>query len=211
MVDVHLNVDEINDYIKAASKRTVDIIIVVALVIILSFMMASTTWFFTEYGIPLDYIPYVHAAEIFIFGSLIVEKTSAIIMKTVLIVAGMAVAKGVKTITRIVGYGVLISLLASVFKADPAAALAMGGFMAVVVGYATQQVLGNAVAGVFLVMSRPFKIGDKVKLLGKYEGTVSEITVMFTIIDSGERRVLIPSTKIIGDVIEVIKEEKASS
>jgi small conductance mechanosensitive channel len=37
-----------------------------------------------------------------------------------------------------------------------AAAAALGGFIGLVKGFATQQVLGQAVAGTFLLLARPF-------------------------------------------------------
>jgi small-conductance mechanosensitive channel len=42
--------------------------------------------------------------------------------------------------------------------AGGAAGVALGGFIGLVVGFASQQVLGQAVAGLFLLIARPFKI-----------------------------------------------------
>jgi small conductance mechanosensitive channel len=39
-----------------------------------------------------------------------------------------------------------------------------GGFTAVVVGLAAQQVLGNLLAGVVLITNRPFRVGERVRL-----------------------------------------------
>ena len=41
-----------------------------------------------------------------------------------------------------------------------------GGFTAVVVGLAAQQVLGNMLAGIVLITNRPFRVGERVRLQG---------------------------------------------
>jgi small-conductance mechanosensitive channel len=41
-----------------------------------------------------------------------------------------------------------------------------GGFTAVVVGLAAQQVLGNMLAGLVLITNRPFRVGERVGLQG---------------------------------------------
>ena len=149
-------------------------------------------------------IQYIYAAEILLLGYFIVEYTGKGVEESLEVTAGRTVARALRSITRIVGYGVLLSVLASVFKASSAAALTLGSFIGLVVGFATQQVMGNAVAGVFLAVMRPFRIGDKIKVSG-IEGTVFDIGIMYTMIDQGSKIVLIPSSKIVGNIIEVHK------
>jgi small conductance mechanosensitive channel len=150
---------------------------------------------------------YVEAAIILSLGLVAVE----LLAKGVEIffaAAGPGVAKLVRTIVRIVGYAVLLSLLASVFNASTAAAVTLGSFAGMAVGFASQQVVGNALAGLFLAVSRPFGIGDKVSIPGlKAEGVVADIGVMYTVLETGDKRVLVPSSKILGNVIEVSKQK----
>ena len=45
--------------------------------------------------------------------------------------------------------------------------LAVGGaFTAVILGLAAQQVLGNVLAGIVLLGSRPFRVGERIRLQG---------------------------------------------
>lgn len=53
---------------------------------------------------------------------------------------------------------------------------ALGG---AAVGFASQQTIGNFIAGLFLLASRPFKVGDYVRV-GTVEGIVQEITINYT-------------------------------
>jgi small-conductance mechanosensitive channel len=52
---------------------------------------------------------------------------------------------------------------------------ALGG---AAVGFASQQTIGNFIAGLFLLASRPFRVGDYVRV-GTVEGIVQEITINY--------------------------------
>ncbi len=194
--------------VKAGSDK---FIVAILAAIVLSLLLAGTRILIARYlAFAKDWLlgnlQYIYAAEILGLGYIIVEYVGKGVEETFEVTAGKTVAKALRSITRIVGYGVLLSVLASVFKASSAAALTLGSFMGLVVGFATQQVMGNAVAGVFLAIMRPFRIGDKVKVSG-VEGVVTDIGIMYTFVDQGNKVVLVPSSKIVGNIIEVHKEE----
>ncbi|MEM3980376.1 MAG: mechanosensitive ion channel, partial [Ignisphaera sp.] len=76
-----------------------------------------------------------------------------------------------------------------------------GGFLGMVIGFASQQVLGQAISGLFLLIARPFKIGDAVIIAGE-DGVVDDVTTMFTIVKKADGvTVLIPNSSIIGGKI----------
>lgn len=125
--------------------------------------------------------------------------------------AGPGASRLMRTITRITGYGVLVTILASVFKANTTAAITLGSFLGMAAGFASQQVLGNALTGLFIAVSRPFKIGDMINVPGaKAKGRVVDIGVMYTVLMDGDKKVLVPSGKIMGNVIEIEGNEKPS-
>ncbi|MEM3317807.1 MAG: mechanosensitive ion channel, partial [Metallosphaera sp.] len=79
--------------------------------------------------------------------------------------------------------------------------VALGGFIGVVVGFASQQVLGQALSGLFLLLSRPFKIKDHVSITGD-EGIVEDVTTLFTYLTKSDNTVaIIPSNLVIGNKI----------
>ena len=80
--------------------------------------------------------------------------------------------------------------------ANPAAALTAGSFAGLVAGLATQVGMGNAVAGVFMAMSRPFRVGNNLTV-GANSGIVWNINLMHTVLDAGDREILIPSSTIV--------------
>lgn len=42
----------------------------------------------------------------------------------------------------------------------------MGGIAGIVIGFASQSVVGNLVSGLFLMIERPMKLGDSVNIAG---------------------------------------------
>ena len=77
--------------------------------------------------------------------------------------------------------------------------LAVGGaFTAVVLGLAAQQTLAHVFAGLVLLTTRPFQVGDRVKLrggsiAGEIDGIVGSLGLFYTTLISGADRTLIPN------------------
>jgi len=69
------------------------------------------------------------------------------------------------------------------------------------VGFAMQGVLGNLVAGLLIIFTKPFRVGEYVNLLS-VEGLVDKIDLFTTTLRHADRsRVVIPNRKIIGEVL----------
>jgi small conductance mechanosensitive channel len=66
---------------------------------------------------------------------------------------------------------------------------------------ATQGVLSNVMAGLTIIFTRPYRVGEFVAIVG-VEGTVEAITLFNTILIHADRsRVVIPNRKIIGEIL----------
>ncbi|MFW5956077.1 MAG: mechanosensitive ion channel family protein [Halorhabdus sp.] len=63
------------------------------------------------------------------------------------------------------------------------------GFLGIVVGLAARQTLGALIAGIVLMFSRPFEIGDWIEV-GEEEGVVTDITIMNTRIENFDGEVV---------------------
>jgi small conductance mechanosensitive channel len=86
-----------------------------------------------------------------------------------------------------------------------------GGFTAVVVGLAAQQVLGNLLAGVVLITNRPFRVGERVRLqagvlAGQAEGVVGQLGLFYTTLVSGADRILVPNGVLIQCAVTPLRE-----
>jgi len=155
------------------------------------------------------YIVYVQAVLIFVFGYMAVKAISTMTYTYMRRIADHPTAAAIRTITKITGLAILLSMLASVFNVNPAAALTVGSFGGLVVGFATQTILSHVVAGVFLLLSRPFKYGDTVTVSGK-TGVVKEITLMHLVLETedGGSEILIPSGSVVTQIIVRKKAKK---
>ena len=110
------------------------------------------------------------------------------------------VAGALRIIARLVGYGLIFSFLVSVLTDNAVAALTMGSFAGLVAGFASQTVMANTVAGLFIAIGRPIGLGDSVTISGN-SGTVADITLMHIVLDADDRRFLIPSSKVVSAVL----------
>jgi hypothetical protein len=76
--------------------------------------------------------------------------------------------------------------------------LAFSAFGGAAVGLASTQTIGNFIAGLYLLATRPFKVGDYVRL-GTVEGIVQEITINYTkILTLGNNIVSISNLQVMG-------------
>ncbi len=93
-----------------------------------------------------------------------------------------------------------------------AAALAVGGaFTAIVLGLAAQQTLGGLFAGIVLQSTRPFRVGERVRLVGgalagSLEGTVSSLGLFYATFVQGADRLLIPNSVLVNLVVVPLRE-----
>ena len=75
------------------------------------------------------------------------------------------------------------------------------GAVSLTAGLALQGSVSNYAAGVLLIISRPFKVGDTLSI-GSFYGVVEEIKLAYTVLrNEDEELITIPNKKMIGDVL----------
>lgn len=75
------------------------------------------------------------------------------------------------------------------------------GILVAILGLATQRAFSNIISGVFIVGFKPFRVGDLLEVAG-HRGTVEDITLRHTVINTFEnRRVIIPNALISDEVL----------
>ncbi|HKF82127.1 MAG TPA: mechanosensitive ion channel family protein [Solirubrobacterales bacterium] len=93
-----------------------------------------------------------------------------------------------------------------------ASTLAVGGaFTAVLLGLAAQQALGGIFAGIVLQSTRPFRVGERVRLVGgalagSIEGTVTSLGLFYTTLSQGADRLLVPNNVLLSLVVVPLRE-----
>ena len=71
------------------------------------------------------------------------------------------------------------------------------GILAIIIGFASQAAFANIISGLFIVSSKPFRVGDYIKISDEFFGTVEDITLRHTVIRNNEnRRIIIPNSLI---------------
>ncbi|WP_437589061.1 mechanosensitive ion channel family protein [Sorangium sp. So ce1000] len=85
----------------------------------------------------------------------------------------------------------------------PASLLQFLGIGSVAIGFAFRDVLQNYLAGILLLLTEPFRIGDQIRF-GSYEGTVEEIQTRATLLKTYDgRRVVIPNSELFTNSVMV--------
>ena len=83
------------------------------------------------------------------------------------------------------------------------AGLGLTGFA---LGFALKDTISNLLAGILILLYRPFRINNVIKV-GSFEGEVIGIDLRYTILSSGQEKILIPNSKLFTDPIIVRFEE----
>lgn len=94
-----------------------------------------------------------------------------------------------------------ILVMSSVIQFSKEALLAVGGSVAVAVGFAFKDLLASLMAGLILLFDRPFKVGDRIQF-GEYYGEVLEIglrTVRLVTLD--DNLVSVPNSQFLTGVV----------
>lgn len=75
------------------------------------------------------------------------------------------------------------------------------GVAGVGIGLALQHVLANLVAGLNIIFTKPFKVGEYIELVGK-SGQVTNVHLFTTtLLHTDSSRVIIPNRKIVGEIL----------
>jgi len=81
------------------------------------------------------------------------------------------------------------------------AGLGLTGFA---LGFALKDSIANLLAGVMILLYRPFEVGDIIDV-GGLSGRVTHVDLRYTELDAEKERVLVPNSKMLTDPIKVSK------
>jgi small-conductance mechanosensitive channel len=113
----------------------------------------------------------------------------------------------VSLIIWLIALGAIVSLVPKL-KALAITLFAGAGILVAIIGFAAQQAFSNIIGGIFIVIFKPFRVGDMIKVGSLPYGLVEDITLRHTVINNFEnKRIIIPnsiisSENIINDSIE---------
>jgi small-conductance mechanosensitive channel len=119
---------------------------------------------------------------------------------------GSAHAAIVRYAILLVGIVIVLVLTLQLCRV-PVGQLVVGGALtSVLLGIAAQQSLSNIFAGMVLLLSRPFLVGDHIQLRagalgGELQGTVTEIGITYIRLDTGDSVMSVPNSQVLAAAV----------
>jgi small-conductance mechanosensitive channel len=148
--------------------------------------------------IPAEFLMYVQIAQFVLIAYIVMEIISNSAFRVVTAARqSNQTAKSIRSLIRILGSLIITAIIISYLSENPAFAASIGAITGIVIGFAAQNVIGNLIAGMYLTITRPFKIEDRITVLGN-SGKVSDIGLLYSghLMDTGDT-VLVPNNLLI--------------
>ncbi len=142
-----------------------------------------------------------------ILGISIVRTTAGFAGAQATAYLGVGRAGGARTLLSVILYTIMAVLIASQTQVDLSGIAVSGAVGGVVVGVAAQASLSNAVAGLVILFSRPFRTGQYVTVRAaafagsEYSGEVGEITLFYTTLFAGPLEIHVPNNSMMTSVV----------
>jgi small conductance mechanosensitive channel len=100
----------------------------------------------------------------------------------------------------LIAVGILIAL--PLLGIPPEASVTVFGVAGLAISLALRDVLSNLVAGLYILIERPFRIGDRIELPGGHRGEVETIALRTTMLRTeNNMRIIVPNATIYSSVI----------
>jgi small-conductance mechanosensitive channel len=156
--------------------------------------------------LPLQLVAAGCAAAFFVFGFAATLGLSGRARDILLPRVGNAHATMVRLLIVLVGALTTLVLTLQLFDL-PVGQLVLGGALTgVLVGIAAQQTLANLFAGIILLLSKPFVVGDDVRLWsgplgGEFDGTVMEIGLTYVRLEAANGEFRLPNAQVLSSAV----------
>ena len=157
----------VNNVKRSVMKR------LVVLGALLAVTLSLSVWLF-----PAEYLIYFQSLQVSIAGYLVIEIIANTAFRLVITAQQSdQTASSLRSLIRILGGIVVAAIVLSFLSQNAAVAASIGTLSALVIGFASQNLLGNMIAGMYLSLTRPFKIDDVITVFGN-SGKVRDIGLL---------------------------------
>jgi small-conductance mechanosensitive channel len=146
------------------------------------------------------------AVAFLVFASIAVVSVASRTRETLQSVTGSAHAAVVRYVIVLIGAIVTIGVTLGLLKVPVGQLLVGGAFATIIITIAGQQSLSNIFAGLVLLLSRPFQVGDPILLRsgalgGQLEGIVTEIGITYLRLDTGDSMMSLPNSQVLAAAV----------
>ena len=220
MASFSLTKESPNDHQPHGANTTSRILLSIAILGV-AFIIAEIVYFYSNEVkvIPKSDDIYIFAIITLVSGYLIIRIVSTLIEKLIDPRLGVTRSHAIKNFFQIVTAILLVIVVLTFFGPNLTNLLIGAGFIGIVLGLAAQQILGNLFAGIALVSSRPFEIGERLTLItlgyglnamtyshenlfNGYTGVVRDIGIFYTRLQTDEGVPLVlPNSVVIGSLV----------
>jgi small conductance mechanosensitive channel len=174
------------------------------LVIILSTTLTISTLVLNS-RLPRQELMYIQTVEVAIIGYFFLETISTVSYRLALPDRSLETAKAIRSFIRITGAIIIVATIISYLAQNPIVAASLSTITALVIGFASQNILANMISGLYLSLVRPFKIGDKITISSN-SGMIYDIELLHVrlLTENGDI-VLVPTSSMVSGTVVVNK------
>jgi Small-conductance mechanosensitive channel len=148
--------ESMNQKIRKPIRVITDLVILVMVIAVIAYMLTSL------HLVPVSYSSVFYGVVAIISGLAITTIISKAVYDGMSKSVGAHNAASLSFIIKVVGYTLTLLIFFSYFKIGLGAALAAGGFSGLIIGLASQNVLSNIFGGIMILVTRPFKVDDRI-------------------------------------------------
>jgi small conductance mechanosensitive channel len=146
---------------------------------------------------------YIQATEVAIIGYFVLETISTISYRLTRPDRSVETAKSIRSFIRITGSIIIVATIISYLAQNPIVAASISTISALVIGFASQNILANMISGLYLSLVRPFKIGERITISGN-SGIIYDIELVYVrlLTENGDI-VLVPSSSMVSGTVVI--------
>jgi small-conductance mechanosensitive channel len=156
--------------------------------------------FYLKPILPKDYLMLIQGIQVTVIGYFMIEVISNVFHDLTYDYL-KDTSRSLRSLIRILGTIVIIAIIISYLSNDPIVAASIGTISGLVVGFASQNIIGNIIAGLYLAILRPFKLGDEITAFSN-TGIIFDIGLISTKLQTSDNKiVLVPNTSMVTTTI----------
>jgi small-conductance mechanosensitive channel len=165
------------DSIKKPSLFDTLLLLITAVIAVMTIWVGVRYWLVTGLSLNSRALRIVDIGIVLATGLIAIIYLTRSLLPRVASYVGPTPINAVKSVVQLVGLAVTALAVFYLLGVNIVSALVGIGFFGIVVGLAAQQVLGNLLSGIMLLVSRPFRIYDRIALInwqyGKFPPTLN--------------------------------------
>lgn len=178
-------------------------IIVLSIILVVAIVLIQ---FYLQPILPKDYLMLIQAIQVTVIGYFMIEVISNVFHDLTYDYL-KETSRSIKSLIRILGSIVIIVIIISYLSSDPIVAASIGTISGLVVGFASQNIIGNIIAGLYLAILRPFKLGEEITVFSN-TGIIFDIGLISTKLNTLDNKiVLVPNTSMVTTTIILNKRQ----